>query len=70
MLAGARSSCAGSIGTASNFFPKPVCDTGEQWDAALGMYYLRARYCAPQLGRFWTTDSYEGSQSDPLSLHK
>jgi len=44
--------------------------TGEQWDADLGMYYLRARYYKPELGRFWTMDSYEGNGSDPLSLHK
>ncbi len=44
--------------------------TGEQWDPDLGMYYLRARYYKPELGRFWTMDSYEGSASDPLSLHK
>jgi len=44
--------------------------TGEQWDADLGMYYLRARYYQPSVGRFWTRDTYEGDQSDPLSLHR
>ncbi len=44
--------------------------TGEQWDQDLGMYYLRARYYRPELGRFWTRDSYEGNNQDPLSLHK
>jgi RHS repeat-associated protein len=44
--------------------------TGEQYDADLGMYYLRARYYKPELGRFWTMDSFEGHQTDPLSLHK
>jgi RHS repeat-associated protein len=43
---------------------------GEQFDPDLGLYYLRNRYCSPDLGRFWTMDSFEGSQSDPLSLHK
>ena len=43
---------------------------GEQWDGDLGLYYNRARYYAPELGRFWSMDSYEGSQGDPLSLHK
>ncbi|MDB6028701.1 MAG: wapA14, partial [Verrucomicrobiales bacterium] len=44
--------------------------TGEQWDSDLGMYYLRARYYKPELGRFWTMDSFEGSIEDPSSLHK
>jgi len=44
--------------------------TGEQIDPDLGMYYLRARYYQPGLGRFWNTDSYEGRQEEPLSLHK
>lgn len=44
--------------------------TGEQRDDDLSLYYLRARYYQPQLGRFWTMDSYEGNQNDPLSLHK
>jgi RHS repeat-associated protein len=43
---------------------------GEEFDPDLGMYYLRARYYKPDTGRFLTMDSYEGSQSDPLSLHK
>jgi RHS repeat-associated protein len=43
---------------------------GEQWDPDLGMYYLRARYLNPNLGRFQTRDTFEGSTSDPLSLHK
>ena len=44
--------------------------TGEQMDPDLGMYYLRARYYQPSNGRFWTLDSFEGPQNDPLSLHK
>jgi len=43
---------------------------GEQFDPDLGMYSLRARYYQPQTGRFWTMDSWEGTQTDPLSLHK
>ena len=30
----------------------------------------RARYFNPGTGRFWTADTYEGNQEDPLSLHK
>lgn len=43
---------------------------GEQWDSDLNLYYLRARYYHPHTGRFWTSDTFEGSQNDPLSLHK
>ena len=44
--------------------------TGQQWDPDLGMYYLRARYYKPNLVRFWTADTYQGSPEDPLTLHK
>jgi len=44
--------------------------TGEQWDTDLGMYFLRARYLDPETGRFHTLDTYEGSRSDPQTLHK
>jgi RHS repeat-associated protein len=44
--------------------------TGERYDPDLGLYYLRARYMNPGTGRFHTMDTYEGSASDPLTLHK
>jgi len=44
--------------------------TGEQFDAAAGLYYLRARYLDTSSGRFLTADTYEGEGSDPRSLHK
>jgi RHS repeat-associated protein len=43
---------------------------GERFDADLGLYYLRARFMNPDSGRFWNQDTYEGSNSDPASLHK
>jgi RHS repeat-associated protein len=42
----------------------------QQWDPDLGLYYNRARYLNPNAGRFWTADSTEGDQEDPLALHK
>jgi len=44
--------------------------SGQQYDADLGLYYCRARYLNTDTGRFWTKDSYEGDNEDPLSLHK
>ena len=42
---------------------------GEEQDAT-GLYYLRARYLDPATGTFTTIDTYGGSLSDPMSLHK
>ena len=41
---------------------------GQQFDAALQQYYLRARYYSPQDGRFISRDSAPGQTSDPLTL--
>jgi RHS repeat-associated protein len=35
---------------------------GEQFDASLQMYYIRARYYIPKTGRFLTADKYEGEE--------
>ena len=43
---------------------------GEQFDETTGLYYLRARYMDTSTGRFISQDSYAGSISDPVSLHK
>ena len=42
---------------------------GEEQDAT-GLYYLRARYMDPASGTFTSMDTYAGSLSDPISLHK
>ncbi|MFH2045789.1 MAG: RHS repeat-associated core domain-containing protein, partial [Pseudomonadota bacterium] len=44
--------------------------TGEQYDPNAGFYYLRARYYDQKVGRFVTTDPFEGLDADPVSLHK
>ncbi|HET7437334.1 MAG TPA: PKD domain-containing protein [Thermoanaerobaculia bacterium] len=43
---------------------------GEQYDPASSLYYQRARFYDPSLGRFQTMDTFEGSLQDPRSLHK
>jgi len=60
----------GTLLTSTGSTPNNYLYCGEQFDPDLGMYYLRARYYQPQTGRFWTMDSWEGTQTDPLSLHK
>ncbi|RCX18763.1 RHS repeat-associated protein [Anaerobacterium chartisolvens] len=43
---------------------------GEFMDAETGLYYLRARYYDPYVGRFISEDSYWGEDSSPLSLNR
>ncbi len=45
----------------------PFLFTGEQYDPEAGLYYLRARYYSPELARFLSRDTYEGTLTDPLS---
>ncbi|WMS88919.1 RHS repeat domain-containing protein [Pleionea litopenaei] len=44
--------------------------TGEQYDAGLDNYYLRARYYDPNIGRFTQMDTWMGRNHDPITLHK
>jgi RHS repeat-associated protein len=43
---------------------------GEQFDAHLMFYYLRARYMNPTCGRFATADTFEGVVSNSKTLHR
>ncbi|WP_040950108.1 RHS repeat-associated core domain-containing protein [Gorillibacterium massiliense] len=42
---------------------------GEFYDAEVGLYYLKARYYDPYIGRFISQDSYRGENRNPLSLN-
>ena len=44
--------------------------TGEQFDASLDQYYLRARYYDQGVGRFTQRDTWMGNNHDPVTLHK
>jgi len=55
-----------STGTTSNNY----LYRGEQYDPALNLYYLRARYYNPATGRFLSRDPEEGKYWDPKTLHK
>jgi len=43
---------------------------GEQFDEALGQYYLRQRYYDPATGRFTRRDTWEGDRTNPITLNK
>lgn len=53
-------------GTTPNFY----LYTGERFDPALGLYYLRARHYDADRGRFTTMDPFPGKIDEPISLHK
>jgi RHS repeat-associated protein len=42
--------------------------TGQEEDGT-GLYYLRARYYGPRIGRFGSRDPAEGLEDDPITLH-
>ncbi|MBF7073946.1 hypothetical protein ISG33_11100 [Glaciecola sp. MH2013] len=44
--------------------------TGEQYDAQLDNYYLRARYYSQGVGRFTQMDTWMGSAGSPMTLNK
>jgi RHS repeat-associated protein len=44
--------------------------TGHQYDPETGLVYARARYYDPDLGRFLSRDSYEGTLGEAPSLHR
>lgn len=43
---------------------------GEQYDAELGLQYLRQRYYDPSTGRFISQDSFEGFLDDPITQNR
>jgi len=47
----------------------PFLYSGEYWDDATGLQYLRARWYDPSQGRFINEDTYEGQIDNPLTLN-
>ncbi|MBP7588381.1 MAG: RHS repeat protein [Thermoanaerobaculia bacterium] len=54
------------IGDSENLFGY----TGYEKDDATGLYYAKARYLDPELGRFLSEDSFGGLAETPPSLHR
>ena len=60
----------GNLISSTGSTPNVYLFAGEAYDAALGLYYNRARYYNNTTGRFWSMDTFEGDPQAPLSLHK
>lgn len=48
-------------------FGIPIRFVGQELDASTGLYYMRARYYDPEIGRFISRDPERGSRSSPRS---
>lgn len=59
----------GNILSRRESISNPFKYAGEIYDEETGLYYLRARYYDPSVGRFITKDTYEGDITNPLSLN-
>jgi RHS repeat-associated protein len=60
----------GNLLSSTGNTPNTRLFAGEEYDAALGTYYNRARYYSPNNGRFLSMDTFEGDPGSPESLHK
>ncbi len=60
----------GNILLCNELIANPIRYAGEYYDEESGLYYLRARYYDPVLGRFISKDSNEGDITNPLSLNR
>ncbi len=60
----------GNLISSSGTTPNTYRFAGEHLDANLGLYYLRARYYNPSVGRFWNRDSAEITPDDPRELNR
>jgi RHS repeat-associated protein len=60
----------GNVVNSTGTTPNSYRYGGEQYDADLGLYYLRARSFNPATGRFLTGDPYPGDITAPSTLHR
>jgi len=59
----------GNILESNETISNPFKYAGEVYDEETGLYYLRARYYDPALGRFTNEDTVEGQVNNPLSMN-
>ncbi|MBU5334084.1 hypothetical protein KQI61_17975 [Anaerocolumna aminovalerica] len=59
----------GNILECKETISNPFKYAGEIYDQETGLYYLRARYYDPSIGRFINEDSFEGQVNNPLTLN-
>jgi RHS repeat-associated protein len=60
----------GNLINSTGTTPNVYMFAGEAYDAALGLYYNRARYLNTTTGRFWSMDAFPGDLESPVSLHR
>ncbi|MFM1652569.1 RHS repeat-associated core domain-containing protein [Brevibacillus sp. B_LB10_24] len=60
----------GNIVSQQEAMSNPFKYTGEMYDNESKLYYLRARYYDPSMGRFISEDTYKGQVEYPLSLNR
>jgi|GEM_PF-1196244 len=57
------------ISSLENGIPNPMRYAGQMYDSESGLYYLRARYYDPRVGRFISEDTNKGDINNPSSLN-
>ncbi|WP_356948300.1 RHS repeat-associated core domain-containing protein [Brevibacillus nitrificans] len=60
----------GNVVSKTEGMSNPFKYSGEIYDEKTGLYYLRARYYDPSVGRFISEDTYKGQVDNPLSLNR
>lgn len=60
----------GDIQNQTGSTPYTYLFAGEQFDSTLGLYYNRARYMSPVMGRFVSADPWGGMELRPTTLNK
>ena len=58
------------LGQGSNAIKQPYTFTGREFDQESELYYYRARYYDPQIGRFISRDAFGGFPDIPSTLHR